>query len=66
MNWEHVEAQWDQVKGKIREKWGKLTDDDLETIKGQKDQLVGKLRQRYADQKDRVEDDVNRFISKLN
>ncbi len=66
MNWEHVEAQWDQMKGKIREKWAKLTDDDIELIGGKKDQLVGKLRERYADRRDMVEDDVDRFISKLN
>ncbi len=66
MNWEHVEAQWEKVKGKFHEKWGHLTNDDLEVIRGKKDRLVGKLRQRYADQKDNIENDVERFIEKLN
>jgi uncharacterized protein YjbJ (UPF0337 family) len=61
MNWDTVKGQWKQVKGKIREKWGKLTDDDLETISGQKDQLVGKLQQRYGLKKDQAEKEIDDF-----
>ena len=43
MDWNRVEGNWKQVKGQVKEKWGKLTDDDLTTINGKRDQLEGKL-----------------------
>jgi uncharacterized protein YjbJ (UPF0337 family) len=52
MNWDQVEGQWKQIKGSAKEKWGKLTDDDLDVIAGKKDQLLGKLQQRYGIQRD--------------
>src|SRR5262249_22003484 len=45
MNWDQVEGKWKQLKGSVKEKWGKLTDDDLDYIDGQRDQLVGKLQE---------------------
>ena len=48
MNWEQFAGQWAQMKGKIKEKWGELTDDDLDVINGRKDQFVGKLQERYG------------------
>ena len=48
MNWDQVEGKWKQVKESAKEKWGKLTDDDLELIAGKRDQLVGKLQERYG------------------
>ena len=48
MNWDRVEGNWKQVKGKAREKWGKLTDNDLERIAGKKDQLMGCIQERYG------------------
>ncbi len=65
MNWEHVEGSWKELKGAIREKWGKLTDDDLELIAGKKDRLLGKLQERYGDHKDGMEAHVDQFISGL-
>lgn len=44
MNWEQIEGKWSQVKGEIRRKWGKLTDDDLEVIAGSKDKFVEESR----------------------
>ena len=46
MDWNRVEGNWKQVKGKVKEKWGKLTDDDLDVINGQRDQLEGKIQER--------------------
>ncbi len=46
MNWEQVEGKWKQYSGKVQEKWGKLTDSDLQVIKGKRDQLVGKIQER--------------------
>ncbi len=48
MNWDQGEGKWKQVKGSIKEHWGKLTDDDLDVIAGRRDNLVGKLQERYG------------------
>jgi uncharacterized protein YjbJ (UPF0337 family) len=55
MNWDTIDGQWQQFKGKVKEKWGELTDDDLDLIDGKKDQLVGKLQERYGYEKDQAE-----------
>ncbi len=66
MNWDQVEGKWDQVKGQIKEKWGKLTDNDLTTMAGKKDQLMGKIRERYGYDKQRVENELDTFVKDLN
>jgi len=48
MNWDQVSGQWKQLKGKVKQKWGNLTDDDLDKIEGKREQLVGKVQQRYG------------------
>ena len=48
MNWDQIEGKWKQFTGSARERWGKLTDDDIQTLTGQKEQLVGKIQERYA------------------
>jgi uncharacterized protein YjbJ (UPF0337 family) len=65
MNWQHIESKWDEMKGKVREQWGKLTDDDLDQIGGTKDRLIAKLRERYADQKDEIDRRVDRWIESM-
>lgn len=52
MNWDRIEGNWKQFQGKVREKWGKLTDDDLELVKGKRDQLAGRIQERYGIEKD--------------
>jgi uncharacterized protein YjbJ (UPF0337 family) len=59
MDWNRVEGNWKQVKGKIKEKWGKLTDDDLTTINGNREQLEGKIQERYGLAKDQVKKDID-------
>ncbi len=44
MNWDQIEGKWDQAKGKVKEKWGQLTDDDLTEIRGKRDQLAGRIQ----------------------
>lgn len=65
MNWDQVEGKWKQYSGKVREKWGKLTDSDVEMIKGQRQQLVGKIQERYGIAKDDAEQQVNEFTTAL-
>jgi uncharacterized protein YjbJ (UPF0337 family) len=48
MNWDELEGKWKMYKGQIREKWGKLTDDDIHVIAGKRDQLIGRLQERYG------------------
>jgi uncharacterized protein YjbJ (UPF0337 family) len=48
MNWDRIEGNWKQVTGKAKEKWGKLTDSDLEVVAGRRDQLAGKIQERYG------------------
>jgi uncharacterized protein YjbJ (UPF0337 family) len=59
MDWNRVEGNWKQVKGKVKEKWGQLTDDDLDMINGRRDQLEGKIQERYGSAKDQVRKDVD-------
>ena len=48
MDWNRVEGNWKQLKGKVKEQWGKLTDDDLDVIAGKRDQLLGKIQERHG------------------
>jgi len=59
MDWNRVEGNWKQVKGKVKEQWGKLTDDDLDVIAGRREQLEGKIQQRYGLAKDQVRKDID-------
>jgi uncharacterized protein YjbJ (UPF0337 family) len=65
MNWDKISGEWRELQGKFRAKWGKLTDDDLETISGKKDQLIGRLQQRYGYQKDHAEREVDDFLKTI-
>jgi len=65
MNWDRVQGQWKQLKGKIKTKWGKLTDDDLDVIAGQKDQLIGKIQERYGLKKEEAQRQVEEWNATL-
>ena len=55
MNWDIIKGNWTQFKGKVKEQWGKLTDDDLARMDGNRDQLVGALQEKYGIAKDEAE-----------
>ncbi len=59
MNWDRIEGNWKQMKGKAREKWGRLTDSDFEQIAGKRDQLVGRIQERYGLAKEQAEEQVD-------
>ena len=65
MDWNRVEGNWKQFKGSAKEKWGKLTDDDLNVIEGRREQLEGKLQQRYGFAKDQIRKDVDDWFGSL-
>ena len=65
MDWNRVEGNWKQFKGAAKEKWGKLTDDDLNVIEGRREQLEGKLQQRYGFAKDQISKDVDDWFGSL-
>jgi len=65
MNWDQVTGKWMQFKGQVKQKWGKLTDDDLDVIAGKRDQMCGKLQERYGYAKEQAEKEVDEFARML-
>jgi uncharacterized protein YjbJ (UPF0337 family) len=65
MNWDQLKGNWTQFAGKVKEKWGQLTDDELTQIGGKKDQLVGKLQERYGYTKEQAEKELDEFSRTL-
>ena len=61
MNWDQVQGNWMQVKGKVKEQWGKLTDDHLDVIRGRRDQLAGKIQEAYGIGKEEAERQIESF-----
>lgn len=61
MNWDRVEGNWKQFKGKVKERWGKLTDDELEVIAGRRDRIAGKIQEHYGISKDVAEKQLSDF-----
>lgn len=61
MNKDSLKGDWNILKGKIKEQWGKLTDDDLTEIKGKRDQLLGKLQKRYGLEKEEAEEELGNW-----
>ncbi len=63
MNEDILKGKWAQLKGGVKEQWGKLTDDEIDVIDGKREQLVGKVQERYGLAKDQVERDVDNWLS---
>lgn len=61
MNTDTLKGQWKQLTGKVKEKWGKLTDNDLAIVNGTRDQLIGKIQEKYGYAKERAEQEVAEF-----
>ena len=64
MNWDQLAGEWKNMKGRIREQWGELTDDDMDRIGGKKDQLVGTIQSKYGLAKEETERQVDEFARK--
>lgn len=65
MNWQEIEGNWKQIKGKARKEWGKLTDDDLDRIEGKREELVGALQERYGKSREAVDREVGQWFDSL-
>lgn len=63
MNWDQIEGKWKQFGGAAKQKWGKLTDDDLDVIAGKRDVLEGKLQEAYGRTKEQVKKEVDEFCT---
>jgi uncharacterized protein YjbJ (UPF0337 family) len=59
MNWDRIEGGWTEFRGKVKERWGRLTDDDLDVIAGKRDQLLGRIQQRYGRTREDAERELN-------
>jgi len=66
MTWDIIEGNWKQAKGKVKEQWGKLTDDDFDVIRGRREQLTGKIQERYGLTMDEAEKQVKEWQDTIN
>jgi len=64
MNWDRIEGNWKEFKGKAKAQWGKLTDDDLSVINGRRDQLEGSLQKHYGYAKDQAKKEIDAWLSR--
>jgi len=62
MDWNRVEGNWKQLKGKAKQKWGRLTDDDLTRAAGRREELAGRVQERYGLAKDAAQQQVDEWI----
>lgn len=65
MNKNIVEGNWKAFKGKVREKWGKITDDELDELKGKEEQLAGRIEERYGTARDQIEKELDQIAKSL-
>ncbi len=65
MNWDQIAGNWKQMSGQVKEKWGKLTDDDLAVAAGKRDQLVGFIQTRHGVAKDAAEMQIDEWAKNL-
>ncbi|HTP88961.1 MAG TPA: CsbD family protein [Bryobacteraceae bacterium] len=65
MNWDTLEGNWKQMKGSVREQWGKLTDNDLEQIAGKKDQLLGRIQERYGISREIAQQQADQWLRSM-
>ncbi len=64
MNWDQVEGRWKEFKGKARQQWGELTDDDLDAVAGRRQELAGKIQTRYGKSREEAEREVDAWCQR--
>jgi len=65
MNQDQIVGQWKQLKGKIKQKWARMTDDELDLIKGKQEEFAGRVQERYGISKEQAHKDIDDFIESL-
>jgi uncharacterized protein YjbJ (UPF0337 family) len=65
VNWDVIEGNWKQVKGKAKEEWGKLTDQELSEIEGRREKLAGKIQERYGVARAKAEEAIDDWAGRL-
>ena len=65
MNWDQVEGKWKQMKGSVKQKWGKLTDNELDVIAGNQERLIGKIQERYGVSKEEAAKQIRDWTNTL-
>lgn len=65
MNWTQIEGKWEQLRGDVKSRWAKLTDDDLKLIGGKFDGLVGKIVERYGAKKEFAQKEVSEWAERI-
>ncbi len=65
MNWNIVEGNWKQFKGKAQQQWGELTDDELDRVEGRREELAGRIQERYGKSRDEAEKEVDGWLDQL-
>ena len=65
MNWDRIEGNWKQLRGKVLQQWGKLTNDDLDLVEGRRVELVGRIQERYGIARDEAESQVDTWLQNM-
>ena len=65
MNWDTIQGDWKQIAGKVKQQWGKLTDDDLTKLSGKREELEGALQARYGYTKDQIKKEIDDWSAKM-
>jgi uncharacterized protein YjbJ (UPF0337 family) len=65
MNEDIFKGKWNQLKGKVKQQWGELTDDDLDRISGKRDEVLGLMQERYGWERSKAESELDNFLKKL-
>jgi uncharacterized protein YjbJ (UPF0337 family) len=65
MNWDKIEGNWKQLRGKVQQQWGRLTNDDLDVVEGRRDELAGKIQERYGVAKDEAERQIDTWLGSI-
>jgi uncharacterized protein YjbJ (UPF0337 family) len=65
MDWDRIEGNWKTFKGKAKQQWGRLTDDDLNMVEGRRDELEGRIQHQYGFEKDRARTEIDNWLKSL-
>ena len=64
MNWNQIEGNWSEFKGKVQQQWGKLTNDDIDIVEGNRKELAGKIQKNYGKSEEEAEEEIDDWLNK--